>query len=239
MGSGDRHVFRFFADVAGTPGARIELTEFDAHHARVLHGSQRDEPVELVDSGGIAWRAHFDGPTGAVVLDERIGELHEPRIELLAFVSVGGRVDELVDGAVQAGATRIVPIVRSERDRARIDQRGDRLARIAATAAKQAKRASVPTVQSAQLPDVLAELEPGIVLDPGADATLDEAVRASHGGSRPVRLLVGGADGYPPGLVDELAGAGWHRARLGGAVLRSELAGAIAVAIASMLAPQT
>ncbi|MCB0880022.1 MAG: 16S rRNA (uracil(1498)-N(3))-methyltransferase [Thermoleophilia bacterium] len=235
---GDRHVFRFFVDVPGTPGARIELAASDQHHARVLHGAQTQERVEVVDRDGVAWSAAFDGTSGAVMLDEQVGELHDPQVELLAFVTVGGRTDELVDAAVQAGATRIVPIVASDRDRAKVEQRAERLARVATSAAKQAKRAAVPTVVQPIGVDDLRALPPGIVVDADADELLDGALVA-RGSSTPTRLLIGGASGFPAGLVDELAATGWHRARLGHSILRAELAAAVAVAIAAMHAPRT
>jgi 16S rRNA (uracil1498-N3)-methyltransferase len=235
------HVFRFFVDEAGAGvGARVQLDSFDARHARVLHGARTDERVEVVDGAGALWLASFDGTSGAVVLDEHLGEVErEPRIELLAFVTVGGRTDELVDGAVQAGATRIVPVVASPRDAAKVDARAERLARIATSAAKQAKRAAVPHVEPAIDSDALRGLPAGIVVDPDATTTLDEVVGRDPS-SGAVRLLVGASDGFPAGLVEDLcAAAGWQRARLGPAILRSELAAAVAVAVAAMRASRT
>ncbi len=228
-----RHAFRFFVDEVGAKGAIVPLSEFDARHARVLHGAQTEALVEVVDGDGVLWTGRFDGPAGRVVLEQRIGAIAEREVELLAFVTVGGKTDELVDAAVQAGATRVVPVVRSERDRAKVDARADRLTRIATSAAKQAKRARVPEVATAVgVEDVLA-LAPGVVVDPSAPSTLD-AVLSGIGTADPVRLLIGAADGFPAGLVEQLADAGWQRGRLGPSILRAELAAALAVAIATM-----
>lgn len=231
------HAFRFFVDSIGAPGQVIELDATDAHHARVLHRGATGEPVELVDGDGSVWRSTFDGPSARLVLNERIGQARErASIELLAFVSVGGRTDELVDGAVQAGATRIVPIVRSQRDRAKVDARHERLLRVARSAAKQARRASIPEVSRPIAVDELRGWTPGVIVDPDADATLDAVLRESAFASA-TTLLVGGADGFPDGVVDELVDLGWRRGRLGASILRAELASAVAVAIAAMLAP--
>ncbi len=232
--SHDRHVFRFFVDVVGGPGATVELDEFDARHARVLHGAHADGPVEVVGSDGAVWHGTFDGPTGRLTLgDAPVARVAEPTIVVLAVVTVGGRTDELVDAAVQAGATRIVPVVRSAKDRAKVDARRERLTRIATTAAKQAKRGSIPTIAAALDADRLTSEPAGIVVDPTASATLDEVVRAVAPDA-PIRLLLGPSDGFAPGLVDELAAVGWQRGRLGPTILRAELAAGVAVTIASM-----
>ncbi len=237
--SGDsRHVFRFFVDEVGGDGVTVELDEFDSRHARVLHGAHADGPVEVVDRDGVIWHGTFDGPTGRLVLGDRIGEVQEPTIVVFAFVTIGGRTDELVDAAVQAGATRIVPVIRSDRDRAKVDKRWDRLMRISTTAAKQAKRGSVPLVTTAVEPSALADWGSGIVVDPDAPQLLDEVVRRAEPGA-PIRLLLGASDGFPDGLVEQLEAGGWQRGRLGPTILRAELAAGVAVAIASMHAPST
>lgn len=238
-GSGDRHVFRFFVDVVGERGMVAQLAEGDARHARVLHGARAGTPIEVVTDGGTIWRARFDGASGRVELLESTGVVREPGIELLALVTVGGRTDELVDGAVQAGATWVVPVARSHREHAKVAARADRLGRIALAAAKQAKRAALPVVAAPLLVDELGGSgEPGVVVDPAAPDPLDAVLDATWTDpDRPIRLLVGGADGFPPQLVEELVGAGWRRARLGPTILRAELAAAVAVAIATMHAP--
>jgi 16S rRNA (uracil1498-N3)-methyltransferase len=227
------HVFRFFVDVIGASGETVELDAFDAHHARVLHGAQAGAAIEVVDGAGQRWRGRFDGPTGRVVLEEQLDTLHEPQIVLYAGVLVGGKVDDVVDGAVQAGATRIVPVVRSASDRAKVDQRFERLMRIATSAAKQSKRAAVPAVRGAIEQHELLDVEPGILLDGAAPMQLDEALRGPAG-SEPIRLFVGAADGIDAELATRLVDAGWVAARLGPTILRSELAATVAVAIAAM-----
>jgi RsmE family RNA methyltransferase len=233
MAGGDQHVFRFFVDVPGVPGARVQLTAPDVVHLRVLR-LDAGAPVEVVDARHVAWTATVDDPvSGAVTLGAIGVPVVEPPIELLAIVRVGGRYDDLVDAAVQAGATRIVPMVASARDAERIGARHARVARIAATAAKQAKRASVPVVELPRLLDSLVAGPGGIVVVPDAPDLLDVVVATAGAGST-LRLLVGAADGFPDGLVERLVDAGWTRGRLGPTILRAELAAAVAVAIAAM-----
>jgi 16S rRNA (uracil1498-N3)-methyltransferase len=238
VSNGDRHVFRFFVDAIGTVGARLPLTELDRRHGEVLRLGDGDR-IELVDAARIVWDATW--VTGGVV--ELVAQRHagiEPiTIELYAGALTGNRFDVLVDGAVQAGATSIAPVVTSRRDGERLAARIERLQRVAAAAARQSKRTIVPSIEQ---PVVVAELPagPGIVLDPAAPSTLDSVFRSSrqHGVSHPIRLLVGGSDGLDAMVVDRLVAAGWHRGRLGPTILRSELAAPVAVAVAAMLVPQ-
>ncbi len=230
----DRHRFRFFVDAIGELGARVQLDEFDSRHARVLHGAKTDAAIEIVDAARVAWQASFEGADGLVVLDERIGEVPlEARIDLFAFVSVGGRTDQLVDGAVQAGATRIVPVVANARDLEKVNARADRLGRLAITAAKQAKRSAVPIVAEPIDACELHDADPGIIVVPDAPILLSELVASEPAGSA-MRLLIGASNGFPSGLVEDLERRGWRHARLGPTILRSELAAAVAVAVVSM-----
>ncbi|MCW2927055.1 MAG: hypothetical protein JWM86_1023 [Thermoleophilia bacterium] len=232
--SSDRHVFRFFVDAVGGSGIVVELDQFDERHARVLLRGHAADPVEVVDRDGAIWHATFDGPSARLVLGELVDTVVETSITLFAVAQVGGRFDDLVDGATQAGVTQIVPVVRRTKDRTRIDARHERLMRIASTAAKQSKRAGVPVVlRSIGLEELRAEAA-GIVVDAAAELLLDEVVRDVAAGGGEVRLLVGGSDGLPDGLAGELAAAGWRRGRLGPSILRAELAAAVAVAVASM-----
>lgn len=234
--TGDAHVYRFFIDGDGGAGARVVLGASDADHARVLRADDSSVRVEAVDGAGVVWSAELDASAGVLVLGAPIEVTREHPIIVYAGVRVGGRYDELVDGAVQAGATVVVPVVGPARDAGRIDQRHDRVQRIAIAAAKQAKRASVPLVLPALRFEALVDELPGIVVDPDAPHGLDDVVRSGEPGA-PVRLLIGAADGFPRDLVAQLESAGWRRGRLGPTILRAELAAAVAVAIAAMHAP--
>lgn len=224
-----KHHFRFFVEGSGGPGARLPLAKADAHHAKVLRLGE-DDTVEVVDPSGAAWIARVTEGV-AEVIAPLPGGTEPPRIEVVAGALVGGRFDELVDAAVQAGASLVVPFAPVRRDFDRLAARQARLQRIARAAAKQSKRTIVPDVGAPIDVDELRALEPGIVVDPGAPESLDDVVRA-HAGT--LRLLVGPAEGLEPELVAELAGAGWERGRLGPTILRAELAAPVAVAIAAM-----
>lgn len=224
----DRHRFRFFVDATGAPGACLPLAAIDAHHARVLRLAD-GHGVDVVDAEGTLWEAQVAGASVQLVasLD---GSTEPAPIELYAGALTGAKFDELVDGAVQAGASLVVPFASNRRDLERLGARRARLERLARAAAKQSKRVLVPTIGA---PIGVEELpDRGIVLDSSAPEALDRVVARS--GLQPLRLLVGGADGIDHAVIAALVERGWTRARLGPTILRAELAAAVAVAVAAM-----
>jgi 16S rRNA (uracil1498-N3)-methyltransferase len=235
MSSSERHVFRFFVDASGESGATLQLSDVDRRHAEVLRLMSGDR-IELVDGDGVVWSAAWRTDGMVELIDALPAGPELVTIELYACALTGNRFDELVDGAVQAGAAAITPIATNTRDAERLAARLDRLQRVAAAAARQAKRAIVPRIESPIAFDAVP-LGSGIIIDPSATDPLDDVVR-SHvdADDSPLCLLVGAADGLDPALVERLVGSGWRRARLGPTILRSELAAPVAVAIAAMMA---
>jgi len=229
--TGERHRFRFFVGVVGQPGAVLDLEPVDVQHVRVLRLGAGD-PVDVVDASGATWDARIVGAAAVELVTLREAGGREATIELVAGVLVGGRFDELVDGAVQAGATRIVPFAASAKDASRIEARRERLERIIRAAAKQAQRSVVPELAAPIDAAGLRAGPPGIVVDPGAPQRLADVVA----GESAARLLVGASDGLPAAFVLELVERGWRRGRIGPSILRSELAAPVAVGIAAMMA---
>lgn len=228
------HRFRFFVEVPVAAGDRVPLAGTDVAHARVLRLADGDA-IELVAADGGVWQARIEG--AAAVVDRAASAGPDvPPIELVAGALVGGRFDELVDGAVQAGAARIVPLVAGHRDAERLTARRSRLTRIARAAAKQAKRTSVPDVAEPVDHAQLLRGPTGIVLDATAPVALDRVVAdmPPASGGAPLRLLVGPAEGLDATLLASLVAGGWRPARLGPTILRAELAAAVAVAVAAM-----
>ncbi|MBC7461966.1 MAG: RsmE family RNA methyltransferase [Thermoleophilia bacterium] len=236
-----RHRFRFFTRDVGLPRTRVRLTASDAAHLEVLRLTAGDA-VEIVDVTGVVWLGEVaDG--GVAVLREPLplSGMQLPRIDLIAGALVGGRFDDLVDGAVQAGVSSIAPFATSAKDARRLAERHDRLQRIATSAAKQAKRHEVPRISAPLDRAALLATAPGIVLDAAAHGPLDlvlqalDAARSDRGGAlHGYTVLVGPAEGLSGELVAELVAAGWHAARLGPSILRAELAAAVAVAAVAL-----
>jgi len=132
--------------------------------------------------------------------------------------------------------TEITPIV-SERCEVRLkDERADkRLAhwrQIAISACEQCGRSSVPVIHP---PLTLAEWLPlcdadlKLVLHPVAEPLL------SHARPGTLAFLIGPEGGLTDAEVEQARGAGFHPARLGPRVLRTETAPVVALAVAQQL----
>ena len=231
---------RFFIDAPLSLGQH-ELPEAQAHYiGRVLRhaagdavqlfdGSGREYLGELVEVGKRAVR---------VELREQLdGQAESPlRIHLGQGLSRGERMDWAIQKATELGVAEITPIV-SERCEVRLkDERADkRLAhwrQVAISACEQCGRSVVPLIHSPQeldtwLGKVEAELK--LVLHPVAESWV------GHTPPRSLAFLIGPEGGLNDPEVQRARAAGFHAARLGPRVLRTETAPVVALAVAQQL----
>ncbi len=231
---------RFFIDAPLSLG-RHELPEAQAHYiGRVLRltpgaavqlfdGSGREYLGELVEVGK---------KSVSVELHEAFDGLAEPalRIHLGQGLSRGERMDWAIQKATELGVAEITPLV-SERCEVRLkDERADkRLAhwrQIAISACEQCGRSVLPVIHApASLDDwqrqVQAELK--LVLHPVAEPL------ASHARPSSLAFLIGPEGGLSDAEVEQAKHHGFHAARLGPRVLRTETAPVVALSVAQQL----
>ncbi|KHL69240.1 16S rRNA (uracil(1498)-N(3))-methyltransferase [Pseudomonas flexibilis] len=231
---------RFFIDAPLSLG-RHELPEAQAHYiGRVLRlapgaavqlfdGSGREYLGELVEVGK---------KSVSVELHEAFDGLAEPalRIHLGQGLSRGERMDWAIQKATELGVAEITPLV-SERCEVRLkDERADkRLAhwrQIAISACEQCGRSVLPVIHApVSLDDwqrqVQAELK--LVLHPVAEPL------ASHARPSSLAFLIGPEGGLSDAEVEQAKHHGFHAARLGPRVLRTETAPVVALSVAQQL----
>lgn len=231
---------RFFIDAPLSLG-RHELPEAQAHYiGRVLRlapgaavqlfdGSGREYLGELVEVGK---------KSVSVELHEVFDGLAEPalRIHLGQGLSRGERMDWAIQKATELGVAEITPLV-SERCEVRLkDERADkRLAhwrQIAISACEQCGRSVLPVIHApVSLDDwqrqVQAELK--LVLHPVAEPL------ASHARPSSLAFLIGPEGGLSDAEVEQAKHHGFHAARLGPRVLRTETAPVVALSVAQQL----
>ncbi|WP_027589099.1 16S rRNA (uracil(1498)-N(3))-methyltransferase [Pseudomonas sp. RL] len=231
---------RFFIDAPLSLG-RHELPEAQAHYiGRVLRlapgaavqlfdGSGREYLSELVEVGK---------KSVSVELHEAFDGLAEPalRIHLGQGLSRGERMDWAIQKATELGVAEITPLV-SERCEVRLkDERADkRLAhwrQIAISACEQCGRSVLPVIHApVSLDDwqrqVQAELK--LVLHPVAEPL------ASHARPSSLAFLIGPEGGLSDAEVEQAKHHGFHAARLGPRVLRTETAPVVALSVAQQL----
>ena len=231
---------RFFIDAPLSLGQH-ELPEAQAHYiGRVLRHAAGDA-VQLFDGSGQEYLGELiDVGKKAVRVELReqlAGQAESPlRIHLGQGLSRGERMDWAIQKATELGVSEITPIV-SERCEVRLkDERADkRLAhwrQVAISACEQCGRSVLPVIHA---PISLAEwqghvqAELKLVLHPVA------APLESHARPHSLAFLIGPEGGLSEAEVAQAKAAGFHAARLGPRVLRTETAPVVALAVAQQL----
>ncbi len=147
-------VLRFHVPSAA-PGARVELPEHTAHHAREVLRLRAGAAVRVFDGAGSEFEAVLDEVSRRTV-SARLGHAAVPRPEsplrLVLAVSPlkGDRMELVVQKATELGVAEIWPVVTFRTDAAARPalqgSRGERWERVASGAAEQCGRAVVPHV---------------------------------------------------------------------------------------------
>ncbi|MBV6289778.1 16S rRNA (uracil(1498)-N(3))-methyltransferase [Pseudomonas aegrilactucae] len=231
---------RFFIDAPLSLGEH-DLPEAQAHYiGRVLRMAPGDA-VQLFDGSGQEFLGELlevGKKSVRVTLDQALpGQAESPlHVHLGQGLSRGERMDWAIQKATELGANLITPIV-SERCEVRLkDERADkRLAhwrQVAISACEQCGRSTVPTITSpVLLADWLKACDEDLklVLHPVAEPLLSHARPAS------LAFLIGPEGGLSQAEVEQARAAGFHAARLGPRVLRTETAPVVALAVAQQL----
>lgn len=215
--------------------------EEEAHHlADVLRVGQDGELVLVFDGNGrqalARARVFRSGRSSRVeleILSEQPVQRPTPRILLVQALPKGGRMDWIIEKAVELGVSEIFPVI-TERVVARLDARqsvekSERWRRVAISAAKQCGTAWVPAVRPvADFGAALRLVQADLVLI-GSLAPDARPLRAAlrELAARPVRsvaLLIGPEGDFTPGELQLAAAAGAVGVSFGTLVLRVETA---------------
>ena len=231
---------RFFIDAPLSLGQH-ELPEAQAHYiGRVLRHAVGDA-VQLFDGSGQEYRGELievGKKAVRVELREQLaGQPESPlRVHLGQGLSRGERMDWAIQKATELGVAEITPIV-SERCEVRLkDERADkRLAhwrQVAISACEQCGRSVLPVIHA---PTSLGEWQAGLVADLKLVLHPLAAPLESHARPASLAFLIGPEGGLTDAEVEQAGNAGFHAARLGPRVLRTETAPVVALAVAQQL----
>ncbi len=232
---------RFHVPTAA-PGARVELPEHTAHHAREVLRLRPGAAVRVFDGAGAEFEAVLDEVTRRAVsarIRHPVATRPESPLRLVLAISPlkGDRMELVVQKATELGVTEIWPVVTFRTDAAARPalhgSRGERWEKVASGAAEQCGRAVVPHVPPTTTLQGLLDRPfdgPRIALleTPGHPSLAALSVDAVS----PVLLLVGPAGGFEAAEAESLRLAGFVSASLGPRILRAETAAVAAVAIA-------
>jgi 16S rRNA (uracil1498-N3)-methyltransferase len=227
----------FSAHLEAGVGGAIQLDADAVAHARVLRLVAGDE-LELFDGRGGRQRVRLtrldkrDGQCVPLGVPERFAA--GPRVILVQCQPKGTKLDDIVRMTTEIGVSAIHVAI-SERcvarsEGARADPKAERWRRIAREAARQSERFYVPEIMS---PAPLSE-----VLGRAPDDSFRAALMERSGTPLPrdiaapeLWLAVGPEGGFSSGDRDLLTRAGFLSAGLGSAILRTETAAVVGVAL--------
>lgn len=227
-------------DLAGAaPGALVEVTGDEAHHAVAVRRLRVGEPVGLTDGAGTSVTGSVEEVAKrrfTVRVDERtVTERPTPRFTVVQGLPKGERGELAVEMLTELGVDTIVPWAAA---RSVAVWRGERAVKsrnkwvaTAREAAKQARRSWFPEVaELASTEEVVALIEAAsqaFVLHEEATQPLAGVVPEANG---PVVLVVGPEGGVSTEELARFAEAGAPAVRLGAEVLRTSTAGVAAMA---------
>ena len=235
----------FMADpavlAAAAPGATLAVTGPDARHAVTVVRMRTGEPIELVDGIGRRVRGEVVTATApdhlVVAVDAVVDEpAPAPRLVVAQAIAKGDHGELAVDLMTQVGVDAIVPWQAARSVARWTDEKAERARSkwrdTAVQAAKQSRRARVPLIGApvglAGLCALVRASASSIVLHEQAETSVLDLTLPVEGDL----ILVIGPEG---GIADDeraaLAAAGAREAVLGPTVLRSSLAGAVALTV--------
>lgn len=233
------------ADLAAAgPGDAVPLGEDEAHHLTRVLRLRTGAEVEVADGRGRQAVGVLDA--GVVVLTAAPVATPRPRPELVLAQALpkGRKLDEVVRLATELGVDRVVPVVAARSVVTLTGQRAERAAErwraVGRAAAEQARRPFLPQlaapVDVAALPVAAAVTDGGrlLVAVPGA-MPLPDLVAPSWRECRRVTVAIGPEGGFTADEVAALVAAGAQAVGLGPTVLRTEHAGAAALAVLAAL----
>lgn len=227
---------------SAAPGARVELPDHAAHHAREVLRLRAGAAVRIFDGAGSEFEAVLDEVSRRTVsarLGGTAGACGESPLHLVLALSPlkGDRMELALQKATELGVAEVWPVVTFRTDTAARPAlkgaRMERWERVVSGAAEQCGRAVVPRVAPTTTLEGLLERPfdgTRVVLleTPGHAALPSLAVDAF----RPLLLLVGPAGGFEPTEAARLLAVGFLAASLGPRILRAETAAVAAAAVA-------
>lgn len=226
------------------PGARLELPDHSAHHAREVLRLRAGALVRVFDGAGAEFEATLDTVARNGVFLKLAGPVaaraESPlRIVLALSPLKGDRMELVIQKATELGAAEIRPVVCARTDAAARPalqgSRQDRWDKVASGAAEQCGRAVVPPVApTVELKQLLAQPFEGTRLHfseaRGAPPVPRDVPRPPS-----VLALIGPAGGWEPHESERLREAGFESVSLGPRILRAETAAIAAVTMLQVI----
>lgn len=232
-------MIRLFVEPDLAAGAAIPLRHDQTHYLVNVMRQGHDAQVQVFNGRDGEWLATLVEPrkkTWAARIDSLVRPWSPgPDLDLVVAVVKRGRLETIVEKAVELGARRVIPVLTERTNAQRVSL--DRLRAIAVEAAEQTGRLDVPEIlEPAPLARVLADWRQGrrlMFCDEAGDAlSAAEALGRETPSAAPWAVLIGPEGGFSASeraLVRDLPGA--VPVSLGPRILRADTAAIAALTL--------
>ena len=224
-----------FLPAPTAPGAEVALPEASRRHLLRVLRLQPGARLSGVTPDGVEWELELISGESARVIGGRRPEVEpDAAVTLALAVPRGGRMDWVVEKAVEIGASAIQPLL-AERSPSGEPGLGrhERWGRLAEAAARQSRRVVVPQVRApVSLGEAVRSASgPCLLAHPGDGVSVAEALAAAPT-SAGALLAVGPEGGWTDAEVEAALSAGAVAVRLGPRILRVETAAMVMLTLA-------
>lgn len=244
---------RIFCPTPLAAGAEVELPASGAQHVTKVLRLREGAELTLFDGTGGEWSAQIttlrkDRVTVRPDSHTTIERESPLAITLLQGLARGEKMDWIIQKATELGVARLVPIatlrsvVQLEHDR--VEKKLAHWRSVAISACEQSGRNRVPEIATPVPLDAACAIAASrgigmhcFALAPGDAPSFQQALSALPDAPESLRLtiLVGPEGGLSEAELERAAGCGFRAVSLGPRVMRTETAGAAAIAIAQAL----
>lgn len=233
---------RFFTDETIVNNT-VTLTDDSVHHIKnVIKLTEGEQLVLVKNQKELLCRIDKIEKNSIIVyvLEEYDGNTEPPyEVTLFQGIAKGDKLDFIVEKAVEAGVTEIVPF-KMQRSIAKIEgkdvaKKTERFQKIAKSAAQQCGRLTIPKVSEPKSPKQINWDEFDLKLlcyEDENKTTLKEVLKKNPltKETKKIALVIGPEGGISPEEVSYLLEAGFQSVSLGSRILRCETAGLYALA---------
>ncbi len=230
---------RFFTNEPITNNT-VTLTDDAVHHIKnVIKLTEGEQIVLIKNKKELLCRIDKIEKNSIIVyVVEELDSDSEPPYEITLFqgIAKGDKLDFIVEKAVEAGVTEIVPF-KMARSIAKIEgkdvaKKVERFQKIAKSAAQQCGRLVIPGVQEPKTPKQVdwEAFDLKLLCYEDENKTTLKEVLKSNSSAKRIALVIGPEGGISPEEVQFLTDAGFLSVSLGKRILRCETAGLYALA---------
>lgn len=235
---------RFFVEKGNIADNKILIRDKEniKHMVNVLR-LKKDESIEVSDGEKYEYIAKIVNASKECVECEVIEKSEFKReakrkVHLYQGIPKQSKMDYIIQKCVELGVYEITPVFTERtivQDKGNFDKKIERWQKVSEEAGKQSKRGIIPKVNDAiQFDAIQNELESTdlvIFLYENEEKTSIKDVLKNSSKSETIALIIGPEGGFSDEEAERIVGLGAQSASLGKRILRTETAGAIALAI--------